>query len=142
MAVALMESVFFPPADERRTTLSMLGWWEKRRFSYNVVVGTSGVFALAVMKLISIIPPALPMGSGPPWQGVVLFGLAANVCYSLGFGIEFALARVMGRKAPQLGPSLLRQGIAFSIGLTLLPIGVTAFAWIAHAIALMLGKGL
>jgi len=140
MAVALMQSVFFPPADERRTTLSMLGWWEKRRFSYNVVVGTSGLFALAVMKLISIIPPGLPM-AGPPWQGVVLFGVAANVCYTFGFGIEFALARLMGRKAPQLGPSLLRQGIAFSVGLTLLPIGMMCFGWLGHAIALLLGKG-
>ena len=120
--------ILFPPADYRRTTLSLLSWWEARRGTYNLIVGASGLFSLLVIHLIAWLPPGLPIHTG--LQPILAFGLFANVCYTFGWGIEAVMQRVWGQKAPAIGPALFRQGLAFSVGLTLLPILLASFAWV------------
>jgi hypothetical protein len=131
----MLEDVLFPPADYRRTTLSTLAWWESRRGTYNIVVGATGLITLAVVRLISVIPPGIPMSFD--WRPVVAYGVMANVCYTLGFGIEFVLSRLMRGRAPAIGPALFRQGLAFSVGLTLLPIVMVSVVWAARLIGLL-----
>ena len=48
----VLGDVLFPPADQRRTTLSILNWWESRRLLFNVVVGVAGLFTLLVVRMI------------------------------------------------------------------------------------------
>jgi hypothetical protein len=129
--VPLLSDVLFPPADYRRTTRSTLAWWEKRRGTYNLLVGITGLCTLAAIGILSWLPPALPHHS-PPLAFIAAYALAANVCYTFGSGIELALRRIMGQRAPAIGPALFRQGVAFSMGLTLLPTIVFAFSWAAR----------
>lgn len=133
----LIGDVLFPPADYRRTTASLLSWWEQRRLTYNVCVGGAGLFTLLVIWLISWLPPGVPMSWS--WMPVVAYGLMANVCYSFGALIEIAAQRLWKDKTPAMGPALFRQGLAFSVGLTLLPILIFSMAWLARVGAWVFG---
>lgn len=131
----IVEALFPPPA-YRRTPLGLLQWWESRRLVYNGVVGVTGVVSLTMVELFAWLPP------GPhfsiPLMGVVVFGVAANVCYSMGWFVESAAERLWGREAPLLGPALFRQGLSFSVGLTLLPAAMSVAGW-AGRVARALG---
>jgi hypothetical protein len=133
--VALIGDVLFPPADYRRTTVSLLSWWESRRMTYNLIVGSTGLFSLVTVRLISLLPPGVPAPIA--WQVIVVYGVMANVCYSFGFAIEAAAQRIWGDRCPAFGPALFRQGVAFSAGLTLLPILLVSAAWVARVIGFL-----
>jgi hypothetical protein len=126
--VARIADVLFPPADYRRTTVSLLAWWESRRTTFNVVVGATGILTLIVIRAISLIPPGVfvPLD----WRPVVAYGILANVCYTFGFMAEATAQRAFGEKCPAFGPALFRQGLAFSVGLTLLPILLVSMGWL------------
>lgn len=130
----------YPLPDVRRTPLSLLRWWESRRLFYNRVVGTTGLVTLAGFSLFFALPPH---SSPPPAEfllvGTVAYALMANACYSLGWLAELAARAVWGREAPEIGPVLFRQGLIFSVGLTLLPLPVAALLWVARTVATLLG---
>jgi hypothetical protein len=126
----MLGEVLFPAADHRRTTLSTIAWWESRRGIYNLIVGGAGVVTLVVTSLIALVPPGVPMAFD--WRPVVAYGLLANVCYSAGWLIELTLLRLVGKRAPAIGPALYRQGLAFSLGLTLLPIPIVSAGWLVR----------
>ena len=128
--MALIGDVLFPPADYRRTTLSLLSWWESRRATFNIVVGGAGIVTLVVIRAISWMPPGVPMTWD--WRPIAAYGALANVCYSFGFAIEATAQRIWRDRAPALGPALFRQGLAFSVGLTLLPILLVSIGWLAR----------
>ena len=135
---ALTEFLF--PAPAKRTAGAILGWWEKRRLPYNLAVGTAGVVGIGVGALFAALPP---FGSIfiPPWQAVVLFGLAANVCYTLGPAVELLVEKIWGRGLLPVGPGLYRMGLTFSVGLALLPALVLPAVWIVRIVAWVLGVG-
>ena len=126
----LLGELLFPPADFRRTTLSLLNWWESRRPTYNMVVGAVGIFTLIFVKLISMLPPGVNLALD--WQPIVAYGVLANVCYTFGWAIEAVAQRVWGEKCPRFGPALFRQGVAFSAGLTLLPVLLMSITWVVR----------
>ena len=138
---SLVEEVLFPLPAHRRTTMGILTWWESRRLVYNVIVGTTGLVSLGIIGLISIIPPGVPRLL-PPWQLILAYGAAANVCYTFGPAVEILLQRIWKRKVLPVGPVLFRQGLSFSVGLTLLPVMVASAAWVVRlAMALFPGGG-
>jgi hypothetical protein len=124
----LIGDVLYPLAANRRTTGSIVAWWESRRPTYNLIVGSAGVITIGVIKLISVLPPhlALPLD----WRPVVAYGVLANVCYSFGWVLEAGAQRLWGDRVRPLGPPLFRQGVAFSVGLTMLPIVLAGVAWV------------
>ena len=128
----MLADVLFPPADQRRTTLSLLTWWESRRLMFNAVVGGTGLFTLFVVYLISFIPPGAHMPIA--WQPIAAYGVLANICYTFGWAIEAAAQRIWGDNCPKFGPALFRQGLAFSVGLTLLPILLMSFTWVVRSL--------
>jgi hypothetical protein len=134
--VTMLGELLFPPADYRRTTLSLLTWWEARRMTYNVIVGGTGLFTLLVIRLISLLPPGLP--SPLDWRPVLAYGVIANVCYTFGWAIEAVAQRIWGDRCPAIGPVLFRQGLAFSVGLTLLPILIISIAWLVRVAGVFL----
>lgn len=131
--MSLIEQVLFPPADYRRTAMSTVAWWERRRGTFNVVVGLTGTFTLLVAEILAVLPPT-PANFFLPIPGILIYGLAANVCYSFGWMIELGLKSIMRRRAPAIGPALYRQGLAFAVGLTLLPIPLAIVEWIFRTI--------
>ena len=115
-----------------RSPRSVVAWWERRRPLFNIVVGATGLVTLAYVTIIDWM-----VGRGglsfPPWQLVVLYGVAANLCYSLGSVAEIAIERFLKRPVYGLGPALFRHGLVFSIGLTLFPTAlITVFALVGR----------
>jgi hypothetical protein len=128
--------VLYPVPDLRRTPLSTVRWWESRRLVFNKAVGAAGLVTLAGVPLIAALPPyASGMISWQMLAFAAAYAVAANLCYSLGWMAELLARRVWGRSAPDLGPLLFRQGLIFSVGLTLLPLLLAFGIWIARIVA-------
>lgn len=125
---------FLFPAPARRTVGGIVRWWESRRLAYNLFVGGAGLLSLGIMKLIALVPPGLA-GARAPWQGVVVFGVMANVCYLLGPTIELALQKLWGEKLLPVGPALFRIGLTFSVGLALFPALLFMIAWVIQVVS-------
>jgi len=134
--VTMLGDMLYPAAAQRRTTASLLGWWESRRMLFNGIVGGTGLFTLLVTRLIAFVPPGVPFMFD--WRPIVAFGVLANVCYTFGWAVESVAQRIWGEKCPTLGPVLFRQGLAFSVGLTLLPILLVSIAWVVRVASLLL----
>ena len=131
----MIGDVLFPLAAEHRTTVGLLRWWESRRITFNLMVGGTGIVTLGVVNLIASIPPGVPVGLA--WRPVLAYGIMANLCYSVGWLLEATAQRMWGPSCPKFGPALFRQGVAFSVGLTLLPIAVVSVGWVVRAIVLL-----
>ena len=111
-----------------RSPLRVVQWWESRRVAYNLIVGATGLGTLVYVNALE-----LALGQGwfaVPWGGpgsaaqmvaIGVYALAANVCYTLGWVVETFVERWLKRPVYGLGPALFRHGLAFSVGLTLLP---------------------
>jgi hypothetical protein len=115
-----------------RSVPRIVTWWESRRLAYNAIVGAAGLGTLAYVTLVDRL--FFAGSSGPPLVLVAIYGLAANVCYTLGWFAEITVQRWLKEPAYGLGPAMFRYGLVFSVGLTLLPIGVATAAAIAKLI--------
>jgi len=115
-----------------RSPLRVVAWWESRRPAYNLIVGATGLGTMAYSTLLSLLVRGEWMAF--PWQGVVAYGIAANLFYTLGWAIETVAEKWLGRPVYGLGPALFRHGLVFSIGLTLFPAVIVSFAAIAGLI--------
>jgi hypothetical protein len=127
-----VEKYFFTPLYYPRGPLDVVFWWERRRLAYNVCVGTAGVVTLATMTLLHPAGPRL-LEAGT-LAGVLVYGVAANACYTAGWVVDLILRRNLGIRAPDIAPVLLRYGFVFSMGLTLLPIPVMLAVRVAMAV--------
>ena len=96
--------------------------------AYNLAVGAAGVTSIGIVSLFAALPPH-PAYFTLPWQLVVLYGAAANVCYTAGPMLDVAVCRAWGDDFASVGPALFRYGFAFSMGLTLLPIPLAIGSW-------------
>ena len=128
--------VLYPVPDLRRTPLSSLRWWESRRLLFNKVVGAAGLGTLAGVSAFFLLPPHTlgPFSPLAMLAVAAVYGVAANLCYSAGWLAELAARAVWGRRAPDVGPLLFRQGLIFSVGLTLFPVLLIAMIWVVHVV--------
>ena len=132
--MAALTSLLFPEPTLRRSPGAVIGWWERRRPLYNAVVGLTGAVTVSVLAVA--VGPVI-FGQPGLWLGVTAYGIAANVCYSLGAPLELFLERWLGRQTYGLGPALFRYGLVYSVGLTLFPLALGAFAAIAKLLFLV-----
>ena len=70
---------------------------------------------------------------------VLAYGVLAHVCCSVGPVAERRARRVGGRAFAPVGPTLLRYGFAFSVGLTLFPLAIAVLFTMAR-VARWLGR--
>lgn len=137
---SLVGEVLFPLPAVRRTPMGILMWWESRRLIYNIVVGATGLISLGIIAGISLIPPGIggprPL---PPLVAILAYGGLANICYTAGPMVEILLQRIWKDKVLPIGPTLFRQGLTFSVGLTLLPIIVVSGVWLVRLGAWLFG---
>jgi hypothetical protein len=131
--VSALTRVLFPAPAELRNTAGIFRWWESRRFTFNVAVGATGLVTLAAIKLIAVLPP-LSMNVAVFWPGVLAYGVFANMFYSLGFVTEAAMQRAWHEETPRVGPALFRQGLVFSVGLTLFPVALMGINYGFHVL--------
>jgi hypothetical protein len=130
--MAALAQLLFPVPDVRRSTATLLAWWESRRPTYNLIVGGAGLITLTVLHTLSWLPPHVNFDA--PWPVIIVYGLCANVCYSFGFATEALLERLWGQDVAPVGPTLFRHGLVFSVGLTLFPIGIAWLGWLFLAV--------
>ena len=131
--MAALTRILFPLPDTLRTPSTLLRWWESRRLTYNLFVGGTGVITLAAVTLFGSLPPRGP-ALGPLWVGVIVYGVLANVGYSLGWLVEMGMRALWGEEAPYAGPALFRQGLSFAVGLTLLPVPLALISWVVRLV--------
>lgn len=113
------------PCDE--TQRGIVHWWEERRLSYNLLVGTVGV----ITWFLVLIAGSAAVGPGEDFEeplamlfGPLFYGIAANFCYTFGWINDVFFFRAYPRR------NLFRAGLFFSLGLTALP-GIWAVsAWV------------
>lgn len=130
---------FLYPAPAKRDVPSILGWWEKRRLPYNLMVGSAGLVSTGVVLFFAAIPP---FGSAPSAEiviPIVVFGIMANVCYTLGSVVEILVHKIWGRDVLPVGPSLYRIGLTFSVGLALFPALLIVIIWVVRVVAALTG---
>ena len=125
--MSALTRLLFPAPAEVRNTGAIFKWWESRRLTFNVIVGATGLVTLAVIKVVALLPP-FSISLTVFWPGVVAYGVLANLFYSLGFVTEAAMQRAWRDETPRVGPPLFRQGLIFSVGLTLFPIAAIGVA--------------
>lgn len=126
--MAALSSVLFPEPTLRRSAGALIGWWERRRPLYNAIVGATGAVTIALLSVA--LGPMMLVQSGT-WIGVTAYAIAANLCYSFGAPSELLLERWLGRETYGVGPALFRYGLIYSVGLTLFPLALGAFALLA-----------
>lgn len=104
------------PAAGPRSIMSVAWWWECRRFLYNLCVGLVGLpFALLVWLLLNTVPNI----AAELLAGIICYGIAANVCYSLGGPAELVARFCWKNKGEPYGPVLFTLGLIFSVLLTI-----------------------
>lgn len=120
--------LLYPVPASSRSAGAVIGWWERRRLRFNLVVGGTGLFSIGVVNLILALPPN-PEFAGLPLGPALVFGLLANVCYTAGWAIELSFNAWWRKDPPAIGPVLFRQGLIFSVGLALLPVAIAGAVW-------------
>ena len=127
-------SDFLYPLPSSRDTRSIIRWWEKRRLPFNLIVGAAGMLTVGLASIAAMLPPNAP-GPGFFWIPIVIYGVMANVCYTLGPAIEILMQKLWGSDVRPAGPALFRMGLTFSLGLTLLfPTIIIVVDWVLRVI--------
>jgi hypothetical protein len=115
---------FFRAPYSAPSTGEIVRWWESRRPLYNLAVLMAGVTSLASVFVAELF---LGMGAARiPWGGIVVYGFLANLLYTLGPIADTIVMRHWGRDYSEVGPTLFRYGFVFAVGLTLLPVALSA----------------
>jgi hypothetical protein len=124
-----VQRYLFSPLYYPRTGWSVVRWWESRRLFYNVVVAGAGVVTLAAGFFFASLPP-FPGHFRGVGLVVLIYGAMANLFYSFGAPVDLFLRRLIKENGGPVAQALFRYGVAFAIGLTLLPIPLMAIGWI------------
>lgn len=117
------------------TTGQVIRWWEIRRLLYNAVLLVVGVAAIAGMEWL--MTKVIPLGEDAiePMAlvlGVVVYGIMANLCYTLGWVVELLGRKANPAAARQRGQWMFRAGLLFSCVLTSLPFWYACVYWFVH----------
>ena len=127
--MSALTRLLVPAPAEARNNAAIFRWWESRRLKFNVIIGATGLVTLTAVKLIALLPPISASMPVFFWPGILAYGVLANLCYSFGFVAEAAMQRAWHDETPRVGPYLFRQGLIFSVGLTLFPIALMGIGW-------------
>ena len=131
----ILSRLLYPRA-AARTSGAIFKWWEKRRLSYNLIVGGGAGLSVAIGSLLWLLPPNdLPLEL-IPLEGYLGFAFLINLSYSLGAATEMLAHKLWGTDVRPVGPTLFRMGLTFSVGLTLvLPVIIFMIQWVFRVVA-------
>ena len=134
MPKKLLALLYARPVGPLRSKAVIL-WWEARRIPYNVIVGAVGMVSSAVMVTVAFTcnsrggaPIGLPDPPVLAIMGVLMYGIAANICYTGGWITELVVARFWRVDTAPFGPIAFALGTAFSVLVTLIPAGLVIAA--------------
>ena len=118
IASGILSHLLYPRA-VARSAGAIVKWWEKRRPSYNLIVGGGAGLSVVIGSLLWLLPPNdLPLEI-IPLEGYLGFLFLINLSYSVGPATEFLAHKLWGTHVRPVGPTLFRIGLTFSLGLTL-----------------------
>jgi hypothetical protein len=99
-------------------------WWEKRRIAFNLTVLAAGVVTLVLLELFVrfYASPGEDLGN-PAFLivGIVVYGIAAKLAYTLGWLTEILWSAGNTRLTEASRVRIYQIGLIFSVALTLLP---------------------
>jgi hypothetical protein len=112
---------------ESASRMTILRWWESRRLRFNLFVGIVGI----VTWFLVLIAGSAAVKPGVDFEeplamifGPFLYGIMANLCFSLGPAFDMIFYR--GRPRVRL----FKSGLIFSLVLTSLPGLWAVIAWL------------
>ncbi len=114
-------------------------WWEQRRVSFNLIIGTYGIVCLLVFFVAITTSNHLPPGDDTVEPLALMAApLIINLLYTLGWIAEMTCRSIEPRVSPQFGPRLLKLGLGLGLFLSTLPaaywVGLRLLQWIGIAI--------
>jgi hypothetical protein len=120
---------------ESLSGFQVIRWWERRRLAFNAIVGATGIVTCALCIIVASISSKLvgqPIGwPDPPMAaliGILVYGIAANVCYTSGWIAELVIGILWKNRVGPFGEMAFLAGVLFSIGVTLTPVVFVVFA--------------
>jgi hypothetical protein len=136
---ALTTWLFSVPRTTRRW-YDVIIWWEVRRAAYNGILLMAGILSIIGFLAFFALPPtgfvSEPDTSandlGDPGLGIIaliIFALAANICYTLGWIVELPIFWSDGDR-PSVAPALLKTGLLFSVLVVFIPTFGSCVYWI------------
>lgn len=96
-----------------RTKAEIIGWWELRRFVYNLVVLVCGIISMQLLSLLVELEPGEDLIEP---LAMIAFAFLCNVCYTFGWFTEIFID-----KSKTYGPSMFRFGLIFTVVCVFIP---------------------
>jgi hypothetical protein len=114
------------------TPRQIISWWEKRRITFNLIIGGVGLFVcLLQIGIASYSEHILGETIGfpdPPvfiFPAIIFYGIAANICYTAGWIVELFVKTIWKGRFKHFGKYAFALGLGFSVVLTILPFPVS-----------------
>jgi hypothetical protein len=108
-------------------------WWEFRRIPFNIIIFVVGILSLGSILLIGsyfVTPGEDVIEPLAMIFGVIVYGVIANLAYTLGWVTELLWSWGDTERTESLRRRIFWLGVVFSVGLTLLPAVLIPLAWI------------
>ena len=112
-------------------------WWEKRRILFNLALFFTGIGGFLIITVIGsqfsklgedVIEPMIALVGG------AIYGILANICYTLSWISELAWSNGDTSKTKPLRAKIFRRGLLFSVLLTASPAVFIPLAWLIFGI--------
>ena len=117
------------------TTWQVVGWWEIRRIFYNAILFPVGFASILAMEWFfdRFLPPEQE-GIEPMALAfvIVIYGISANLCYTLGWIVELVLRRKDPEHSRAHAEKLFVGGLWLSSVLTTAPFWFGFMSWLLH----------
>ena len=112
-------------------------WWELRRIPYNVLLAAVGLITILVVFEIAHHlgwADAVPLNPLGLLLGVLAYGIAANVFYTLGWVTELLWSWGDTSRTEATRRTVFWIGVIFAAGVTLSPVILIPAAWALSAV--------
>jgi hypothetical protein len=147
-ALARLKSSILCTRDAPPTSAwEVIGWWESRRVSFNLIVGSAGILSCIVVGAVAMGASVLfdsdfglPDPPGFALVGILLYGIMANICFTGGWLAELFVRRLWPREANRFATTSFSLGLIFSVLLTLTPAIVIGAGGIFGLVKHLLGE--
>ncbi|HYF68950.1 MAG TPA: hypothetical protein VD884_12490 [Ohtaekwangia sp.] len=123
----------FQTDPERRSSGKIILWWEVRRPLYNLFIALIVALNLAIIQLLPNdgyfrlhAGPMLVMGM---YAAILLYFIAANICYTGGSLLQIILRTWEGERIKKHVGQLFIYGLIISLIVTLLPVIIALINW-------------